>query len=135
MLFDSLRTKIVNPLPDNVIVYPAHGAGSACGKNMSSETTDTLGNQKKTNYALRPDMTREEFIKEVTQGILPPPQYFAKNAMLNKSGVSDFESVLKKGNIPLDVETFESISNHEGALVLDTRVRTLLLHIFQIQFL
>ena len=78
-LYDSLRNKIM-PLPDDVIVYPAHGAGSACGKNMSSETWDTLGNQKKTNYALRSDMTKDEFIKEVTDGLMMPPQYFAKNA-------------------------------------------------------
>lgn len=120
MLFDSLRNKIM-PLSDEVIVYPAHGAGSACGKNMSSETTDTLGNQKQTNYALRADMTREEFIKEVTTGILPPPQYFSKNAMMNKQGVESLDDIMDKGNIPLDVETFEAMANHEGALVLDTR--------------
>ncbi|OEK03985.1 MBL fold metallo-hydrolase [Roseivirga misakiensis] len=120
MLFDSLRNKIMN-LPDDVIVYPAHGAGSACGKNMSKETTDLLGNQKKVNYALRADMTREEFIKEVTEGILPPPQYFAKNAMLNKTGVDSLDNVIAKGNVALDVETFEAMANHEGAMVLDTR--------------
>ena len=120
MLFDSLRNKIMT-LPDDVIVYPAHGAGSACGKNMSKETTDLLGNQKKVNYALRADMTKEEFIKEVTTGILPPPQYFSKNAMLNKSGVDSLDAVMAKGNVPLDVETFEAMANHEGALVLDTR--------------
>ncbi|MEM9390385.1 MAG: MBL fold metallo-hydrolase [Bacteroidota bacterium] len=120
MLYDSLRSKIM-PLPDKVIVYPAHGAGSACGKNMSSETFDTLGNQKRTNYALRADMTKEEFVKEVTTGILPPPQYFAKNAMLNKTGAFDFDQVLEKGSVALNVETFESMANHEGALVLDTR--------------
>lgn len=120
MLFDSLRNKIMT-LPDDVIVYPAHGAGSACGKNMSKETTDLLGNQKKVNYALRADMTRDEFIKEVTEGILPPPQYFAKNAMLNKTGVDSLENVMAKGNVPLDIDTFEAMANHEGALVLDTR--------------
>ncbi|MEQ9218501.1 MAG: MBL fold metallo-hydrolase [Cyclobacteriaceae bacterium] len=119
-LFDSLRKKIM-PLPDSVIVYPAHGAGSACGKNMSKETTDTLGNQKKTNYALRADMTREEFIKEVTDGLLPPPQYFAQNVALNKSEAQGLDEVLKKGKVALDVETFEAMANHEGALVLDTR--------------
>ena len=87
-LYDSLRNKIM-PLPDDVLVYPAHGAGSACGKNMSNETWDLLGNQKKTNYALRADMTKEEFIQEVTAGLEPPPQYFAKNAKLNKSGYAD----------------------------------------------
>jgi rhodanese-related sulfurtransferase len=119
-LYDSLRNKIMT-LPDEVIVYPAHGAGSACGKNMSSETWDLLGNQKKTNYALRSDMTKEEFIKEVTEGILPPPQYFAKNAMLNKTGVVGIDKVMAKGNVALDVDTFEAMANHEGALVLDTR--------------
>ncbi|MBO3697915.1 rhodanese-like domain-containing protein [Roseivirga sp. E12] len=123
MLFESLREKIMT-LPDNVIVYPAHGAGSACGKNMSKETTDLLGNQKKVNYALRADMTKEEFIKEVTEGILPPPQYFAKNAMLNKTGVDSLDNVMAKGNVALDVETFEAMANHEGALVLDTRHQT-----------
>jgi len=120
MLFDSLRNKIM-PLADNLIVYPGHGAGSACGKNMSDETTDTLGNQKKTNYALRAGMTREEFIKEVTDGILPPPQYFAKNAALNKTGYESIDNVLEKGVVPLDVETFEAMAEHEGALVIDTR--------------
>ncbi len=119
-LYDSLRDKIMT-LPDDVIVYPAHGAGSACGKNMSKETWDTLGNQKKVNYALRSDMTKEEFVKEVTEGILPPPQYFAKNAMMNKSGYESIDSVLEQGTVPLDVETFEAMANHEGALVLDTR--------------
>ncbi|MEQ8470762.1 MAG: MBL fold metallo-hydrolase [Marinoscillum sp.] len=119
-LYDSLRDKIM-PLPDSVIVYPAHGAGSACGKNMSKETTDLLGNQKKTNYALRADMTREEFIKEVTDGLLPPPQYFAQNVAMNKSGAAGLDVILEKGTVPLDVETFESMANHEGALVLDTR--------------
>ena len=120
MLFDSLRNKVMT-LPDEVIVYPAHGAGSACGKNMSKETSDSLGNQKRNNYALRVDMTKEEFIKEVTTGILPPPQYFAKNAMMNKTGVISMDDVLEKGSVALDVETFEAMANHEGALVLDTR--------------
>jgi glyoxylase-like metal-dependent hydrolase (beta-lactamase superfamily II)/rhodanese-related sulfurtransferase len=119
-LFDSLRNKIM-PLGDKVIVYPAHGAGSSCGKNMSAETFDTLGNQKKVNYALRADMTKAEFIKEVTDGILPPPQYFAKNVSLNKTGYQNFDSILNKGTIALDLETFEAMANHEGALVLDTR--------------
>ncbi len=121
MLFDSLRNKIM-PLPNDVVVYPAHGAGSACGKNMSKETTDLLGNQKKTNYALREDMSKEEFIKEVTDGLLPPPQYFAQNVAMNKSAeTTGLDNILKKGNVPLDAETFEAIANHEGALVLDTR--------------
>jgi len=121
-LYDSLRTKIMT-LPNGVIVYPAHGAGSACGKNMSSETSDLLGNQKKNNYALRADMTKEEFIKEVTDGLLPPPQYFAKNVALNKSGATGVDEILATGNIPLDVDTFEAMANHEGALVLDTRLQ------------
>lgn len=120
MLYDSLRKKIM-PLADNVIVYPAHGAGSACGKNLSKETVGVLGEQKKTNYALRNNMTKEEFVKEVLEGIPPPPQYFAKNAMMNKSGYDSFENVLKKGNTPLDVDEFEALANHEGALVLDVR--------------
>jgi len=119
-LFDSLREKIM-PLADEVIVYPAHGAGSACGKNMSSETFDTLGNQKATNYALRADMTREEFIQEVTAGLMPPPQYFAKNAKMNKTGYTNFEEVLEKGAVALTPEAFEAIVENEGALVLDTR--------------
>ncbi len=122
MLYDSLRTKIMT-LPDSVIVYPAHGAGSACGKNMSSETTDTLGNQKKFNYALRADMTKEEFVKEVTDGLMPPPQYFAQNVAMNKSGAVSLDKIMEKGNVPLDVETFEAMANHEGALVLDTRTQ------------
>lgn len=120
LLFDSLRNKVMT-LPDDVIVYPAHGAGSACGKNMSKETWDTLGNQKKVNYALRADMNKAEFIKEVTTGIAPPPQYFAKNAMMNKTGYADIDEVLTTGNTPLDADTFEAIANHENALVLDTR--------------
>ncbi|MFT6865231.1 MAG: hydroxyacylglutathione hydrolase [Cyclobacteriaceae bacterium] len=120
MLYESLRSKIMT-LPDEVIVYPAHGAGSACGKNMSKETTDLLGNQKKTNYALRADMTKSEFIKEVTDGLLPPPQYFAQNVAMNKSGAIGMDEILEKGNIPLEVDIFEALANHEGALVLDTR--------------
>ncbi len=120
MLFHSLREKIM-PLADDVIVYPAHGAGSACGKNLSKETIGILGDQKQTNYALRADMSKQEFVEEVLDGIPPPPQYFAKNAMLNKSGYDPFETVLKKGNIPLEIDEFEAIANHESALVLDVR--------------
>jgi len=120
MLFNSLRSKIM-PLADDIIVYPAHGAGSACGKNLSKETVGLLGEQKQTNYALRADMTKEEFVKEVLDGIAPPPQYFAKNAMLNKSGYATFETVLEKGNIPLTPEAFEAIANEENTLVLDVR--------------
>lgn len=120
MLYHSLRDKIM-PLADDVIVYPAHGAGSACGKNLSKETIGTIGEQKKTNYALRENMTKAEFVKEVLDGIPPPPQYFAKNAMLNKTGYETFETVLKTGNNPLDPENFEALANHEEALVLDVR--------------
>lgn len=123
MLYDSLREKIM-PLADDVIVYPAHGAGSACGKNLSKETVGVLGEQKKTNYALRADMTREEFIKEVLHGIAPPPQYFAKNAMMNKMGYNAFDDILKTGNNPLTPEEFEALANHESALVLDVRTQS-----------
>lgn len=119
MLFDSLRNKIM-PLSDELTVYPAHGAGSACGKNMSSETVGKLGEQKETNYALRPDMTKEEFIKEVTDGILPPPQYFPKNAIMNKMGYGAYDAVLANGNHALNLDEFnEEIEN--GALILDVR--------------
>lgn len=119
MLYDSIRSKIM-PLPDKVIVYPAHGAGSACGKHMSKETSDLLGNQKKTNYALRSDMSREEFIKEVTEGLLPPPVYFAQNVAVNKSGAESLDSIMEKGNVALDPEHFERLAN-QGAMVVDTR--------------
>jgi hydroxyacylglutathione hydrolase len=122
MLYDSLRNKIM-PLADDVIVYPAHGAGSACGKNLSKETVGILGEQKKTNYALRADMTKDEFIVEVLHGIAPPPQYFAKNAMMNKMGYNAFDDILKTGNNPLSPEEFEALANHESALVLDVRTQ------------
>ena len=135
MLYDSLRNKII-PLPDDVIVYPAHGAGSACGKNLSKETVGVLGKQKNTNYALKSDMTKEEFVKEVLDGIAPPPQYFAKNAMMNKSGYDAFDTVLKKGNNPLSPEEFETLANLEDALVLMfVMKKSLLRGIFLIQFL
>jgi len=119
-LFDSLRNKIM-PLPDSVIVYPAHGAGSACGKNMSKETTDTLGNQKKNNYALRADMTKEEFIKEVTNGLAAPPAYFPLNVMLNIQGYESIDKVLERGQQALSPDAFETAANETGALILDTR--------------
>ncbi len=119
MLFDSLRNRIM-PLDDSLIIYPGHGAGSSCGKSMSSETIGTLGEQKKNNYALRADMTRDEFIKEVTDGILPPPQYFPKNALLNKTGYESFDYVLAKGNKELTLSEFESEAK-SGALILDVR--------------
>src|SRR5690606_34652521 len=111
MLYDSLRNKII-PLSDDVIVYPAHGAGSACGKHLSKDTVGILGEQKKTNYALRANMTKEEFVKEVLDGIPPPPQYFAKNAMMNKTGYDTFETVLKKGNVALSANDLEDMANH-----------------------
>lgn len=119
-LFHSLRNKIM-PLPDDVVVYPAHGAGSACGKNMSKETTDTLGNQKKTNYALRADMTEAEFIKEVTNGLVAPPAYFPLNVMLNIQGYESIDKVLERGQHALSPEAFETAANETGAIVLDTR--------------
>lgn len=122
MLFDSLRNKIMT-LADDVIVYPAHGAGSACGKNLSKETVGTIGDQKKTNYALRADMTKEEFVKEVLDGMPPPPQYFAKNAMMNKTGYESFDIVMETGNVPLGPDAFEAMANHEEALILDVRAQ------------
>jgi len=119
-LFDSLRTKIM-PLADDIIVYPAHGAGSACGKNMSKETTDTLGNQKKTNYALRANMTKEEFIKEVTTGLVAPPAYFPLNVMLNIQGYESIDKVLERGQHDLSPDAFETAANETSALILDTR--------------
>lgn len=119
-LFDSLRNKVM-PLADDIIVYPAHGAGSACGKNMSKETSDTLGHQKQTNYALRADMTREEFIKEVTEGLATPPAYFPLNVMLNKQGYESIDEVMKRGQQALSPDAFEVAANETGALVLDTR--------------
>ncbi|HBR54735.1 MAG TPA: MBL fold metallo-hydrolase, partial [Flavobacteriaceae bacterium] len=119
-LYESLRNKIM-PLPDDVIVYPAHGAGSACGKNMMKETVDTLGNQKKMNYALRADMTKDEFITEVTDGLLPPPSYFPLNVKMNKEGYDDINDVLDRGTKPLNAQEFEELANATAALVLDVR--------------
>jgi len=120
MLFNSLRTKIM-PLADDVIVYPAHGAGSACGKNLSKETIGSLGEQKKTNYALRHDMTEAEFVTEVTDGLLPPPQYFPLNVQLNKEGYEDFEEVLKRGTQEFSAEQFEEQAKNTNAIILDVR--------------
>lgn len=119
-LFDSLRNKIM-PLADDITVYPAHGAGSACGKNMSKETTDSLGNQKKNNYALRADMTKAEFVKEVTTGLMPPPAYFPLNVAMNKHGYDSIDEVLDRGLHALSPAGFESAANETGALILDTR--------------
>mgnify|MGYP003572121326 FL=1 len=119
-LFDSLRNKIM-PLGDHLIVYPNHGAGSACGKMMSKETTDTLGNQKKLNYALRPDMTKDEFIKELLSGLTAPPGYFPQNVLMNIKGYDSLDDVKKRGEKPLNPEAFEVAANESGALLLDTR--------------
>ena len=119
-LYESLRTKVMT-LADDVIVYPAHGAGSSCGKNLSKETVDTLGNQKATNYALRADMTKEEFITEVTHGLLPPPSYFPLNVQMNKEGYDDFEEVLARSAQALSPEAFELAANETEAIVLDVR--------------
>jgi len=119
MLYDSLNDKI-KPLADDVIVYPAHGAGSACGKSMSKETFDTLGHQKQVNYALKA-ATKEQFIAEVTDGIMPPPQYFAKNAAMNKGEIERIEEVYEKGLNALTPQAFEDLANQTGAILLDTR--------------
>ena len=119
ILFDSLRTKVMT-LADDVIVYPAHGAGSACGKNLSKETVGSIGDQKATNYALRDDMTREEFIQEVTDGLLPPPAYFPMNVKLNKEGYENVETIISEAKA-YDAKTFEFIANETDALILDVR--------------
>ena len=120
MLFDSLRTRIMT-LPDEVIVYPGHGAGSACGKNMSKETIGSIGYEKVNNYALRPDMTKQEFIQEVTEGILPPPAYFPENVILNKLGYNTENDSIDKANIALSVEEFKTKSTQAGVIILDVR--------------
>lgn len=120
LLFDSLRSKIM-PLADDVIVYPAHGAGSACGKNLSKKTIGTIGEQKQTNYALRHNMTKEEFVKEVTDGLIPPPQYFPLNVKMNKEGYDDIDDVIERGTKPLTAEEFEIVANKTEAVILDVR--------------
>jgi len=122
-LFDSLRNKVM-PLADDVIVYPAHGAGSACGKNLSKETVGVIGHQKETNYALRTNMTKEEFIKEVTDGLLPPPAYFPLNVKLNKEGYKNIDDIIKVSAKPLSVKDFELIANETDAIILDVRHQT-----------
>ncbi|WP_293890873.1 MBL fold metallo-hydrolase [Flavobacterium sp.] len=119
-LFDSLRNKIM-PLSDDLMVYPSHGAGSACGKNMSKETTDTLGNQKRTNYALRTDMTKEEFTKELLDGLGLPPAYFPQNVMMNIKGYDSLDSIILKSNIGLSPREFEAVANQGDVIVLDVR--------------
>ncbi len=120
ILYESLRNKIMT-LPDDTIVYPGHGAGSACGKNMSKETVGSIGEQKRINYALRADMTKEEFIKEVTDGLLPPPAYFPLNVKMNKEGYESIDDVLERGETALSPEAFEAAANETGAIVLDVR--------------
>lgn len=119
-LFQSLRNKIMT-LPDHLIVYPGHGAGSACGKNMSKETTDTLGNQKKTNYALQTNLSEDDFVKEVLTGLVAPPQYFPANVLMNIQGYTSIDTVLKKGTQPLSVAAFEAAANETEAVIIDTR--------------
>jgi glyoxylase-like metal-dependent hydrolase (beta-lactamase superfamily II)/rhodanese-related sulfurtransferase len=119
-MYESLRNKIM-PLGDGLIVYPGHGAGSSCGKNMSKETVDTLGNQRKTNYALREDMTKEEFVEEVLTGILPPPKYFPLNAMMNKNGYESYDEVITRGNQSLSVDEFKALNNQGDYMILDCR--------------
>ena len=119
-LYESLHNKIL-PLNDELIVYPAHGAGSACGKNISKETSDTLGNQKKTNYALRPDLDKETFIKEVLTGLMPPPAYFPKNVLMNINGYDGIDNVIERGTRSLTPNEFDLIANETNALVIDTR--------------
>ena len=129
ILFDSLRNKIM-VLGDDVIVYPGHGAGSSCGKNMSKETVGTIGEQKATNYALRANMTKEEFVAEVTEGLLPPPAYFPENVRLNKTGYESLDKVMERGLRPLSVDAFEVAANETDALILDTRHQNTFIHGF-----
>lgn len=119
-LYHSLQTKIM-PLANDIIVYPAHGAGSACGKNLSKETSDTLGNQKKTNYALRPGITEEEFVSELLNGLMPPPAYFPNNVLMNINGYNSIDDVMRQGTQPLSVDAFEAAANETQAVILDTR--------------
>lgn len=121
-LYNSLRSKIM-PLQDDLIVYPAHGAGSACGKNMSSDTYDTLGNQKKSNYALNTDLSEAEFVEQVLDGLSAPPAYFPKNVMLNIKGYDSFDEVMDRGKRALNPEEFEAAANETGALIIDTRYK------------
>lgn len=119
-LFDSLRNRIM-PLSDNLIVYPNHGAGSACGKNMSKETTDTLGHQKQVNYALNPKLTKVEFIKEILTGLVAPPGYFPQNVLLNIKGYESMDNVIERGTRALSVIEFEVAAIETNALIIDTR--------------
>lgn len=120
LLYDSLHNKIL-PLPDHLVIYPAHGAGSACGKMMSKETTDTLGHQKQTNYALQPELSKDAFIEQVLTGLTPPPQYFPLNVLMNIQGYESIDTVVERGTQALTPQAFEAAANETGALVLDTR--------------
>jgi len=119
-LYDSLRNKII-PLADDIIVYPAHGAGSACGKNLSKETSDTLGHQKETNYALQTNLSKEAFIREVLTGLMPPPGYFPKNVLMNINGYDSIDEVMNRGARSLSVAEFETLTNEKDVLIIDTR--------------
>lgn len=119
-LYDSLRNKIM-PLSDDLIVYPNHGAGSACGKMMSKETTDTLGHQKKVNYALNPSLTKDEFIRQLLTGLTTPPVYFPQNVLMNIKGYESLDTIMQRGKRPMKLEEFEAVANETRALVLDTR--------------
>ena len=123
-LFDSIRDKLM-PLPDSLTIYPAHGAGSACGKNMMDLTSDSLANQKKVNYALREDMTKEEFINEVTKGLSSPPKYFPSNVELNKEGYEDVSLIIKKSLNPINIHTFNLLRKQIDILILDVRSKRL----------
>ena len=122
-LFDSIRSKLM-PLPDSIIIYPAHGAGSACGKNMMDLTSDSLGNQKKVNYALREDMTKKEFINEVTKGLSSPPKYFPSNVELNKKGYEDVSTIINKSLNPININDFNLLRKQSDILILDVRSKS-----------
>ena len=123
-LFDSIRNKLM-PLPDNITIYPAHGAGSACGKNMMDLTSDSLANQKKLNYALREDMTKKEFVNEVTKGLSSPPKYFPSNVELNKEGYEDVSTIIKRSLNPINISTFNLLRKQDDILILDVRSKSL----------
>ena len=123
-LFDSIRNKLM-PLPDNITIYPAHGAGSACGKNMMDLTSDSLANQKKLNYALREDMTKKEFVNEVTKGLSSPPKYFPSNVELNKEGYEDVSTIIKRSLNPINISTFNLLRKRDEILILDVRSKSL----------
>lgn len=119
-MYDSLRNKIM-PLSDDIMVYPGHGQGSACGKMMSSETSDTLGNQKKTNYALNPELTRGQFVEQLLNGLTPPPAYFPHNVLMNIQGYETVDKVVEQGTTPLSVDEFATLAEQNDVVVIDTR--------------